>query len=349
MVPYEARCRRGFEHYTGCLLGGAVGDALGAPVEFLSLADIRRRFGPSGIRDYAPAYGRLGAITDDTQMSLFTAEGLILGLEAGCPDAELVAEVYRAYLRWLETQGYSPPYPSPRGGSGWLIELPQLHARRGPGHTCLSALASGRMGTMHQPLNDSKGCGGLMRVAPVGLICARDHFRLGCEIAAITHGHPSGYLAAGFQAELIHRIVQGEDLLEAITATTEVLTRYPGHEEVLASVNQVLQLAQEAPPRPETVEQMGRGWVAEEALGIALFCALTAPTFEEGVVLAVNHSGDSDSTGAIAGNILGALLGNGAIPERWLGPLELREEIENLAAELWRGASKVSAVQGARE
>lgn len=61
----------------GCLLGGAVGDALGAPVEFLEWAAIRNTFGAQGIVDYAPAYGRLGAITDNTQMMLFTAEGLL--------------------------------------------------------------------------------------------------------------------------------------------------------------------------------------------------------------------------------------------------------------------------------
>jgi ADP-ribosylglycohydrolase len=69
----------------GCLLGGAVGDALGAPVEFLSLQEIRDKFGPAGIHDYARAYGRRGAIADDTQMTLFTAEGLL-----------------RATMRWLD-------------------------------------------------------------------------------------------------------------------------------------------------------------------------------------------------------------------------------------------------------
>jgi ADP-ribosylglycohydrolase len=83
------------------------------------------------------------------------------------------------------------------------------------------------------------------------------------------------------------------------------------------------------------VERLGEGWVAEEALAIALYCALTADgSFERGVLAAANHSGDSDSTAAIAGNLLGALLGRGAIPERWLEPLEVREVVERLAGEL---------------
>jgi ADP-ribosylglycohydrolase len=93
------------DRFRGCLLGGAVRDALGAPVEFLSLAQIRERFGPGGIRDYAPAYGRVGAITGDTQMTLFTAEGLLRAIvrmkDRGIGGAH-VALVKDAYMRWLE-------------------------------------------------------------------------------------------------------------------------------------------------------------------------------------------------------------------------------------------------------
>ena len=75
-IPVDRKTR---DRVRGCLLGGAVGDALGAPVEFMERSEIVARFGEQGIRDYAPAYGRLGAITDDTQMSLFTAEGMLRG------------------------------------------------------------------------------------------------------------------------------------------------------------------------------------------------------------------------------------------------------------------------------
>ena len=117
------------DRYTGCLLGGAVGDALGAAVEFESLAEIRARFGPGGIRDFAPAYGRLGAITDDTQMTLFTAEGLIRAhnrcREKGI--ASVPGMVHRAYLRWLFTQGRSASDPDAPTHDGWLVTLPALH------------------------------------------------------------------------------------------------------------------------------------------------------------------------------------------------------------------------------
>lgn len=327
--------------YRGCLLGGAVGDALGAPVEFMSLAEIRAQFGPGGIRDYAPAYGLIGAITDDTQMTLFTAEGLLRShnraIQKGITHTPTV--VYHAYLRWLETQGEHPHYPFPDVRGGWLLGLPSLHDRRAPGNTCLAALRGTHPGTVEVALNNSKGCGGVMRAAPVGLAVRQplaETFTLGCETAALTHGHPSGYLAAGFLAATTAALLTGQTLEEAIAAARALLITHQHHAECLAAVDAAVQLAREAPATPATVARLGQGWVAEEALAIALFCALTAEDFASGVILAVNHSGDSDSTGAITGNLLGALLGAGALPAHWLERLELRAEIGALADDLHR-------------
>ena len=106
--------------FKGCLIGGAVGDALGAPVEFMSLAEIRRKFGPDGITGYSPAYSRIGAITDDTQMTLWTAEGLLRyhcrGETRGIVPS-MPGMVHRAYLRWLITRhSNTPTTRSIRGG-----------------------------------------------------------------------------------------------------------------------------------------------------------------------------------------------------------------------------------------
>ena len=103
------------ERYRGTLLGGAVGDALGAPVEFMRRSEIVAQFGDGGIADYAPAYGRLGAITDDTQMTLFTAEGALRAyvrwsLRGLCHPPSVI---HYAYLRWLHTQGVAVPKSSP--------------------------------------------------------------------------------------------------------------------------------------------------------------------------------------------------------------------------------------------
>ena len=327
------------ERVAGCFLGGAVGDALGASVEFHSRDEILSAFGEGGIRDFAPAYGRPGAITDDTQMTLFTAEGLIRAANQaaeGVP-CDTAVSLHSAYLRWLTTQDERPA--SRRGSNrsdGWLLEVPGLHAQRAPGFSCLSALRSGCMGTRAAPINNSKGCGGLMRAAPAGLVSDGDPdlaFRLGCEAAAITHGHPTGYLSAGAFAVIVDRLAAGVALAAAIDAGRERLRLEPDAEETLAAIDAALEKAETAPGSVED-SGLGQGWVAEEALAIALYCVLLDEDFEKAVVRAVNHSGDSDSTGAIAGNLLGVALGAEAIPMRWLDKLELRAEIGRLADDL---------------
>src|SRR4051794_27207286 len=341
----DARLRRMVsvdERFAGCLLGGAVGDALGAPVEFLGLREIRARFGRDGITELTEAYGRVGAITDDTQMTMFTAEGMVPAVRRAMAKGIWGTEAafaYHAYRHWLQTQGEPlPPVPTMHGLSGplagehrsRLLELPELHARRAPGATCVAALKSGDYGTVAHPINQSKGCGGVMRIAPVGLF---GRFEAGCEIAAITHGHPSGYLAAGFLTVAIGALREGRGLHDAIELGRTSLRTGDHHHEVLAAVEQARSAARQG-ASPEAVERLGEGWVAEEALAIALYCALAADDFEMGVRLAVNHGGDSDSTGAIAGNLLGTMYGVTAIPERWLAQLELRPEIEKLALDL---------------
>ena len=328
------------DRYTGCLLGGAVGDALGAPIEFMQLAEIRRRFGANGLADYVEAYGRRGAITDDTQMTLFTAEGLLRAFSGLERDgvSEPASFVHHAYIRWLNSQGEDWKGDFNRVKTGWLINVPELYARRAPGNTCISALCSGVMGTTKEPVNSSKGCGGVMRVAPVGLFCENPSvaFDLGCEVAAITHGHPSGFLAAGTLAAIISMILSGESLDSSVLESVRLLTKEKGHEECLRAIETALGLVHGSSPSPEVVERIGAGWVAEEALAISLYCSLVAGNdFSKGVLLAVNHGGDSDSTGAITGNILGTVLGEGAIPKGWLRDLELREVIEEVATDLF--------------
>jgi ADP-ribosylglycohydrolase len=271
-------------------------------------------------------------------MTLFTAEGLIRAdnrhRDRGI--CHVPGVVHRAYLRWLSTQGVTPPLdPDFRDVTreGWLVHVPGLHARRAPGATCLEALRGGGPGAIERPANDSKGCGGVMRIAPAGFT-GPGSFRLGCELAAITHGHPSGYLAAGVVARVVEHVAGGGELADGVEAARLELGGWPGSEECAEAVDRAVALAGEGSPGPEAVESLGAGWVAEEALAIALYSALSARDFEQGVVLATNHSGDSDSTAAITGNLLGALHGVEAIPRRWLEQLELRREIETLAHDL---------------
>lgn len=319
----------------GCLLGGAVGDALGAPVEFLGWAEISARHGAQGITDFAPAYGLTGAVTDDTQMMLFTAEGLLRAFVRGSSKGicHVPSVIHHALLRWLMTQDY--PTATPVENSGWMIGNRELWSRRAPGNTCIQALrASRQFGELAN--NDSKGCGAVMRVAPCAFF--GNAFEHASVSGRLTHGHPTGYLAAGLYADILQRIVDKGDSLEH--ALTESLARHgnrDGIDEVRAALERILFFFYEDyRPTPERIARFGGGWVAEEALAIGVWCALFAKSLEEGVVTAVNHDGDSDSTGVIAGQLLGVQYGAAAIPARWYERLELRGVIERTAQDIER-------------
>ena len=350
------------------LLGGAIGDALGASVEFLSISQIREKFGDDGITDYCEFPDGHGEFTDDTQMTLFTAEGLLRASGASrrpaqcqgsdClpqatpqPTLGIATSSHQSYMRWLITQGRTPGYRDEWIGenieSGWLIKGKALHVLRAPGNTCLSSLESGIMGTIEKPINDSKGCGGIMRMAPVGLIINNPEaaFKYGCELAAITHGHPSGYLSAGFFAALIQLLCSGVNLEDAIDLSSELLKNHKDHEETLEAVEGAVYLFHQAKKSglktselPELIEQLGQGWVAEETLAISLFCSLLYQNdFAKGVLASVNHSGDSDSTGAITGNILGLINGLDAIPDKWITKLHHANIVRQVGEDLATG------------
>jgi ADP-ribosylglycohydrolase len=325
--------------YRGCLIGGAVGDALGAPVEFLSYEEIVAEFGPAGITDYAPAYGRIGAITDDTQMTLFTAEGLLRAKARwlGKGIVHIPAIVDAAYLRWLVTQGGSPSVDSSIETS-WLFAEEQMHRIRAPGNTCLAALsAKTKLGRPAQ--NDSKGCGTAMRIAPLGLFLPNppgdDLFEIGCELAALTHGHSLGIVPAGWLAVLLAGLVQELEFGPAIETAHEKARVSETGSQFVRQIERARDLAQTATHVAQAIEKIGGGWTADEAVAIAVFAVEHAKSFDEAITTAVNHSGDSDSTAAIAGNIYGAMVGIEQIGQKWIARLELSEVIRRVADDLF--------------
>jgi len=321
----------------GCLLAGAIGDALGNPLEFESLKTIRRR-------DRLPP-PRL--VTDDTQMTLFTAEGLLRAAlhSVGNGATNLINMVGHAYLRWLHTQGQSWSAIRARSGlptltdrpDGWLVQEAWLHHRRAPGNTCLGALMTGTFGTIDNPINDSKGCGGVMRAAPAGFLAddIEHAFRIGAETAAITHGHPSGYWSAGALAAMVHALLGGVDLPEAIETARALAADANQGDETADAIAAAVAVAKPGVPSSEDLESLGGGWVGEEALAIAVACALAADEIgvEAAITLAVTHSGDSDSTGSICGNLLGAMHGTTALPSAWVDSVEGGDTIRRLAAD----------------
>ena len=337
------------DRVVGSLLGGAIGDALGYTVEFMGRNEILSRFGSSGITNLVPD-SRTGKalISDDTQMTLFTADGIRWANQNGSDKTNGMfteSGLYPAYMRWYYTQQGTMPFLR---ANGWLERFPHeetfslldqeaLFARRAPGNTCLTALGSGSMGTMKTALNRSKGCGGIMRVAPVGLFFYNEPdiaFRIGAESSAITHGHPTGYLTAGAFAVIIGELVNDKTIEESVDTAIGILKQYRSNEETIRALERAVGFAHSS-ERPESaIAELGEGWVADETLAIALYCAIKRKDFRHAVIMAVNHSGDSDSTGAICGNLLGAAGGIAVIPEDWITGIELRETIETMGIRL---------------
>lgn len=343
------------ERMRGCLLVGAMGDALGRKAEFLSWEALKAEYGAGGVRELEKDGKTLKApITDDTQMTLFTASGLLWAdyLKKEKRDGRSYAEcgILPSYLRWLYTQGWGEEDGSwlklqnfERGQKTPILSVRELYEERGPGRACIVGLKSRqekKMFDLTRKVNaNSKGCGTVMRVAPVGLYFYRDPaaaYEEGKKSAAITHGHPTGQIAAGAFAEIIARVTGGEWLEEAIE---NVLKRVEGEErggETASAVRLAVKLAESDAGTHASIAKLGEGWVAEEALAIALYCALTQRNSRKALIAAVNHDGDSDSTGAVCGNLLGAMYGMHGIPKDWLETVELRDFIEETADNLYQ-------------
>lgn len=330
--------------WRGSLLAGAVADALGAPIENDTIERIRERTTPAGLVDFIPAYDGIGTITDDTQMTLFTCDAMIRAniRRRTAGSADVHQELQLAYQRWLHTQG--TPWERARGPretseqpGGWLLGHRELFHRRAPGATCFFALKeyarTGVRATFTHTVNNSKGCGGVMRAAPVALWSAdpAEVFAVGAASAALTHSHPSGYLPAGAFAVIVGQLVRGGELAAAIDLVRRLLRGWNGHEETLACLEQALRLAEQGPPTPEKVAALGGGNVGETALAIGVYAVLSTQDLSSAQLVAINHNGDSDSTGSIAGNIAGAIYGEQALHQPWLDRLELREVISTMA------------------
>lgn len=335
--------------FLGCLIGGAAGDALGYPVEFWTEDMLHHTYGAKGISEYALRNG-VAQISDDTQMTLFTANGLLFATTRGCLRGILgsyPSYVAEAYREWYKTQTASYP-AAKRFISCWLLNVPELYARRAPGNTCLAALEEGGDGGIINPINHSKGCGGVMRVAPVGLYFGSSRMAgmaadlMAAEIAALTHGHPMGYIPAALLAHMVRLLAHSDaiSLREAVLDGLEAMQQIFFWVEELPAfcrlIEKAVALADAGSDDLQAIHTLGAGWCGDEALAVSVYCTLRhSDNFDAALRAAVNHSGDSDSTGAITGNLLGAHLGLSAIPEKYTQKLELLEVITELAEDLY--------------
>lgn len=346
----------------GSLIGGAIGDALGYPVEFMSRQSIFKKYGNQGIMGFSVSEPNgCAVISDDTQMTLFTATGLLFGITSvKCFNHKnlksLSPYVREAYKEWYQTQ---TGVIGKKSRLCWIRDIAELNVRRAPGNTCMSALA-------HPDLtNNSKGCGGIMRVAPVAMFIASEISRgqedltandvqiLAAECAAITHKHPMGYICAAVFADILFQILMCNDSIsrgvlkgfieEALQRSSEIFVKEKEQtecENLKKQVENAISLSLYGVPPHEAIRELGEGWTGDEALAISLFCAMRCiNNFHSALICAVNHDGDSDSTGAICGNLMGAIVGADVFSFPDLQKLELKNLLLSIADDIAKGCT----------
>ena len=293
----------------GIIFGLAIGDAMGYATEFISLDEIKNRYGTGGISDLPePAL-----FSDDTQMSIAIAEALI---EAGNKDIDAVMSAVKdEFIKW---------YHSPENN-------------RAPGNTCLQGVRNIENGShwTESGIKNSKGCGSAMRSAPIGYLYQHDPERLK-EVASAsgicTHGHPAADAACIGAAYLVKLALDGVKPMEMIPAllsfTKGISTEF---DQAMLKVQECLTWEDEE----KALDYLGEGWVGEEAVALSLFCFLRYPNDYRKVILrAANSNGDSDSIACIGGAISGAYLGIRAVPEDWIKQIEKSDYLEGLAVRL---------------
>ena len=309
----------------GCIMGGAIGDAFGYPVEFMKYDEIRQKYGENGIEKLDVSNG-FAQISDDTQMTLYTANAVIREKTKRLLDGSssgLEHYFRRAYGNWYSAQSADgDKLLKVPEKLCWIYNIDAFRAVRAPGNTCIEAL-SGKGGS-----NDSKGCGGLMRVAPIGCFYGAlgkpyDAARVGWENAKLTHGHTLGCIPAAFLSCLIAKIIayklsdDFKTLVVLIKETQEIIKKMFGgkdhYDEFEKLINKSIEyglLRKNNPADVDVIKTLGEGWTAEETLAIAIYSALQYPIdLDRAVMCAINHDGDSDSTGSVTGNIVGAYIG----------------------------------------
>lgn len=295
------------ERVWGMMYGLACGDALGRPTEFQKLSEIKQIYGPQGIQELPnPAEW-----TDDTHMTLALARALI---QAGHQDLEtLMVAIAREFVAWARDP---------------------TTLRRAPGRTCLAGARNLQAGTPWRQAGvaDSKGCGSVMRVLPVGYFYQRDPARLR-EVAdaqgLCTHGHPAARAACIGGAYMVKLALENVPVKEWLRLTWDYVGEMsPDFDQALARLGHVIGWTNEE----AALAHIGEGWVAEEALALALYCVWRYPDdYTRCVRRAANTNGDSDSIACLAGGLSGARLGLSAIPPAWVERLEASAEIGALA------------------
>ncbi|WP_374973236.1 ADP-ribosylglycohydrolase family protein [Spongiibacter marinus] len=330
------------DYQRACLLGGAVGDALGAPVQFFSLDDIMQQYGERGVLDYMPAYGRKGAVTDDTQRLMFTAEGILRYRVASArgEQPDLRSFIHRADLRWLSTQTTTTTGQQ----RSFLLAERGLYSQRAARDSFLAVLSKSQQGGVTADNQYQFGVG-LSRIAPLAVHFVSDTrkfwgealraemFSLSADISALSDGHVNGRLTGGALGILLLGLLYGHPPEACLARIDEQLRPNKDSQALRRAIDHAVELANAQPNSASAAESLCGDSMALDVFSVALYSLLCAEDFASGLVLSVNHSGLSDSCGALAGQLLGAWRGLDDIPQHWLQDLEHKALLDCLAAD----------------
>ena len=340
--------------YRGCLLGLAVGDALGCTVDGKTLEEIRQDYGPNGLMGYDLVNG-YAETTSYTQLAAYTANGLLMGLTHGQLQGRMAPFVHYTSLstqEWAYTQQYRRP---PQRGRCWICQVPELRRRACLDTRMLDTLTRGKPGTPEEPANAFQTPGSLTCAIPAGLFYAPERMsfpeigQLGAEVIALTHGEPSAFLSGAVLAYCTAGLVQAPEvpLKEHLTQAAQAVAAqfgqtYPQALELRSLLRRAMLMAQEKQTsQSEAMDRLGC-MTASQVLAGAYYALLAGgEDFDSTMITAVNHSGRSAAVGAVAGALLGAKLGHEALPEFYLECLEPVDALLTLADDLLQGCPMV--------
>ncbi len=333
--------------YMGCLLGMAVGDAMGYTVDDISWDEIQSNYGPNGLLGY-DLQEEFAQVTSYTQIAAFVANGLLMGVTRGRQ------EVYIRYIglamrEWAKRQHFPR---DPERAWCWVAQKPSLRRRHCRDPWMLDAFRFERLGTLQKPVNKADSPGAITAAVAVALFYDPRRMEvsqigeLTAQAIAMTHGNPEAFLSGVVLAYALAGILQEpevplkEQFLQAVAATEQQFRdRFPQADAVAAAVRVAIALAEsDLRQHKNSMEEFGCD-TASECLKAAVYAVLLCPVdFDEAMIMAVNHSGRSAAVGAITGAIIGARLGDGALPDFYLESLEPIAELRDLARDLALGS-----------
>lgn len=345
------------DKFEGAIFGSALGDAFGYPLMSMSFEEICKTFEKSGARELAISRKTNTALfTEATQMSLFTADGILWASDehVAYENGAVASYVFYSYQQWLymqtktiadrEYEWLFDKEKNPNMSS--LMKSKGLGKPRRLNDTNIDALLDakgGSFGTLSKGVNQNADNGAVKRVAPAGLFYGQNPdmaFRMACDIGAITHSHPDGYLPCGVYAALVSYLISDKPLDDAVNETMALLAAYPENQNTYSALQKAVDLANDEDIDPqEGLEDLGDGKSAISAVAIAVYSAILHQTnYKFAVALSANHDGDSAACGAITGGILGAWYGAKKLPKDWMKKIQYFNLLETVADVLYENS-----------